>query len=466
MTTTAGAVFRHARIRLVAVCTRPVSFMMMLLFVAGTSVLLWPGLAGPSGPWFGFKGLSSADTPLQALLIAMMYLYIWPMIAAMRAAGRATGFFSSGDDNVTLALPALPIGPKARMAGEVTVVLAFVLAARVFVLPFLAAAERAPFFSATFSGALIMLPILLCWAKKTGSFEMQSVMGLVVALLELGAQKLGLLAGFISLVPVAIVLSAAVLLFDGRYVLGLRRASTLMAKASSRVRPAITPEARYRRDLAVLPLRRYGLLYLLAGGLAAVLLLAGSLAHLSFLVGMVLAFVAVFILFKPFGSNLLGWGLKGRRGVRPGDLYRALSVLPLRRETILRGIYLYTLAAGGTIWIGAVLLVALGVYVRTGQPLWQVAREGDVNLFLWPSLLLIPAVAGFIVSAAAGKRALYYTSGLALFAMMNLPMMALAGLGYVCAKGSHLPAVVALVILGVSTLLACFPPLVLLRGNT
>ncbi len=441
------AILTHARVRTLTLCRRPVSLLMML-FVAGMSVLLWPGLAGPSGPWFGFKGLSSADTPLMALMIALMYLYLWPMIATLRAAGRATGFFSSGDDKVTLTLPALPIGPKARMAGEVTVVLAFVLAARVSVLPLLAAADRAPFISATFSGALIMLPALLCWAKRTGSFELQSAMGLVVALLELGAHKLGLLAGFTSLVPVAIVLSAAVLLFDGRYVLGLRRTSTRMVKASSRVRPALPPEARYRRDLVFLPMRRYGLVYLFLLCLGAAIMLLRILSDVAFLAGVALAFLAVLILLKPLGSNLLGWGLKGRRGVRPGDLYRALSVLPLKRETILRGIYFYTLVSVAAIWVAAASFIALRVYLRTGEPLWRMSQRGDLNLFLWPSLLLIPAVAGFIVSAAAGNRALYYTNGLALFAMMNLPMLALATLTASFGKESNAPVIIAIVLLG------------------
>ncbi len=462
MTTTLGAALRHAGIRLVAVCRQPVSLLLMLCFAVMT-VALWPGLAAPSGPWFGFGGMSPAGTPIVALLVSLIYLYLWPTLAALRVGGRAVSAAVSGDDNVTLALPALPVGPKARMVGEMLVIFLFVLVARGAVLLFLNAGARGACAVHTIAGALVFLPIMACWISRTGSFDLQAGMALAVALLELGAQKLGLLAGMIPLAAVSAVLTTAVLVLDVPFLRTLRNRPGRGIRAESVRRKALDPTVRYRRDLVALPMRKYGLLYLLASGFVVALVLAGSLDHLAFLIGMVLALLAVFVLLKPLGSNLLGWGLKGRRGVRPGDLYRALSVLPLRRETILRGIYLYTLAAAGTIWFGAVVLIAVRVYLRTGKPLWHAAQAGGLNLFLWPSLLLVPAVAGFIVSASAGKRALYYTSGLALFAMMDLPMITLAGLGYVCAKGSHVPAVVALVILAVSTLLAWLPPLTLLR---
>lgn len=464
MTVTLGAVFRHARIRLTAVVRQPVSLLLMLCFALMT-VGLWPGLAAPSGPWFGF-GISPAEAPIMALLISLIYLYLWPTLVALRAGGRAVTSAASGDDDVTLALPALPIGRKARMAGEILVIFLFVLVARGAVLPFLAADKRGAYALHTLAGALVLLPIMACWARRTGTFDLQAAMALVVALLELGAQKLGLLAGMVPLATVSAFLTTAVLVLDVPFLRTLRTRPGRRAGAAVGFRRALPPAARFRRDLVALPMRRYGLLYLLAIGFATALMLAGNLDRLAFLVGMVLAFIAVFVLLKPLGSNLLGWGLKGRRGVKTGDLYRALSVLPLRRETILRGIYCYTLAAAGTLWLGAVVLIAARVYLRTGEPLWHASQTGDLNLFLWPSLLLVPAVAGFIVSATAGKRVLYYTSGLALFSMMNLPMMALAGLGYVCAKGSHLPAVVALVILGLATLLAWIPPLTLLRRTT
>ena len=462
MTTNLSASLTHARVRTLTLCRRPAALLMML-FVAGMSVLLWPRLVGPSGPWFGFKGLSSADTPFMVFIIALMYLYLWPMIASLRAAGRATGFFSSGDDNVTLTLPALPVGPKARMAGEVIVVLAFVIAARVSVLPLLAASERAPFIGATISGALIMLPALLCWAKRTGSFELQSAMAFAVVLLESGAQKLGALSGWISLALVSMALSAAVVSFDGGRLRALRILPVRRAGRQSRVRPSLPPEARFRRDLVVFPLRRFGFVYLGLFCLGAAIMLSPILFRLTFLIGMVLSFLMVLILLKPLGSNLLAWGLKGRRGVRPGDLYRALSVLPLKRETILRGIYLYTFAAAAAIWLGAFVLIAVRIYMTTGEPLWHATHTGGLNLFLWPSLLLIPAAAGFVVSAADGRRTLYYTSGLALFAMMTLPMMALSSLTPLFGRESQAPVVIAIALLSGATVLAWFPPLILLR---
>ncbi len=464
MTTTLGAVLRHAWIRLAAVCRQPVSLLLMLCFAVMT-VGLWPGLAAPSGPWFGF-GTSPADAPVAALLVSLIYLYLWPTLVALRAGGQAVTAAPSGDDNVTLALPALPIGRKARMTGEMLVIFLFVLAARGAVLPFLAAAERGAYALHTVAGALVLLPIMACWGRRTGTFDLQAAMALGVALLELGAQKLGLLAGMLPLAIVSALLTTAVLLIDVPFVRSLHLRPRRGAGVSAGSRRALAPAVRYRRDLVALPLRRYGMFYLLATGLAVALMLAGNLDRLAFLVGMVLAFLAVFVLPKPLGSNLLGWGLKGRRGVKTGDLYRALSVLPLKRETILRGVYFYTLAAGGAIWFGAVVLIAARVYVRTGEPLWHASQTGDLDMFLWPSLLLVPAVAGFIVSARAGRRGHYYPSRLALFAMRDLPMLALAGLGYVCDKGSHVPVVVAVVLLVISTLLACIPPLVLLKRTT
>ncbi|MEJ2367398.1 MAG: hypothetical protein P8Z49_03365 [Acidobacteriota bacterium] len=462
MTSNWNAAFTHARVLLVSLFRRPASFVIMLI-VAGATALIWPGLAAPGGPWFGIRGLGAMEAPLLALFVGLVYLYLWPMVTGLRAAGGAAGLFSVGDGNVALALPALPIGPKGRMAGEILVVYGFVAAVRGLTLPFLASADRAAYAADTLSGALVMLPILLCWAKATGNFDVQSGMAFVVILLELGAQKAGLLAGWWGLVFVSLVLSAVVLWFNAASLRKLRMSWREETSGASRVRPALEPVARYRRDLVLMPLRRYGFVYLGMTCLGAVMMLVPALSRWMVLVGMVLSFLVVLVLLRPLGSNLLGWSLKGRRGTQRGDLYRALSVLPLKRETILRGIYAYTAAAAAAIWFVAVVLVVLRLSLKTGSPAWSALWTGDFSAFAWPALLFIPCAAGFIVATAAGHRALYIASGSALLAMLILPTMVLNFLDVIYGKGSIVPGAVTLVILSVAALTASIPPLTLLR---
>ena len=103
---------------------------------------------------------------------------------------------------------------------------------------------------------------------------------------------------------------------------------------------------------------------------------------------------AVFATVYPYGLNLATAGAGRLLGPTEGGFLRAWSTLPVRRSVVLRGVYLHGLVAGSVLW-----LLALGLSLGTTA---IVDPGGESRTLLFPLLVLVPCLAGYMTSAAAG----------------------------------------------------------------
>ncbi len=86
-------------------------------------------------------------------------------------------------------------------------------------------------------------------------------------------------------------------------------------------------------------------------------------------------------------------------------------------------------------------------------------------MFLLPAAVLIPLLAGLLLSAAAGAKVRAILSGGALLACFNIPLPVLAVTSKFFPRGSHTPEWIALGVLLGLALLGSLPPLTLLRDR-
>jgi hypothetical protein len=456
---------RHLRVRFRAVLTDPVALTFVLLF-ALASLVVWPGLVGSDGEaWWRLYG-SRPGAGLAAIFTITLWLALWPVIPVTYVAGRSTGA-SRGDVLGVRAVPSLPAGPRTRLLAEVALILGAIALARGF--RFLIARGWVPvhYLLDSAMGALVALPLLLAWGAPERSTSLVFTRSQTVVLLLFAAMKLGLLATPWSLTVTCLALSSVLLLLTGREwsVPALTRPRA--ERASSRVRPALPPALQLRRDFWLEPWRRYGW-YVLALVVAQIVLFVldrtVTMPPFSFFLGSVLVISQVAALaLRPLGSTLIAYGLTQRQGVRSGDFARVWAPLPVRREALLRGVYLHGFIVMAAAWAVVVALVALRSYLLTGV-LGVYDRAGDsVAALVVPGIALAPSVAGFLVATAAGRRARALLTGLALLAMFYLPILSLVVSSHYFPRGSVMPGRIALGTLIVLALTASLPSLPLLR---
>jgi hypothetical protein len=137
-----------------------------------------------------------------------------------------------------------------------------------------------------------------------------------------------------------------------------------------------------------------------------------QLPQLSFYLGTTVAASLLFGFFvlRPLGSVQATASFKGAAGYRHGEFLAAWSVLPVRREAVLRGVYLHGLLTGAFVWTLVMGANLWGSWLATGE-LGLVDRDGDpVGWIMWPAYGIVPSVAAFLVAGAAGNVPLAFLS--------------------------------------------------------
>lgn len=438
---------------------------LLLLAIAGVAgVMLWPGLAGPDGMWtLGLSSGPSPEPPVFDFAVTLLSLLLWPVLPVIAATGRATGA-TRGDALAQRAVPALPVGPRARMAAEVVLVLGVALATRL-AWSLAGAPISETYFRDTAMGALVALPMVVAWAAPALTVPLLWVRPALTAVVLAAAARLGLLATPAALVAATLALTTVLVLSVGLR-LGGRRPSARSAWAGPTSRPALPPARQLRRDFLLEPWRRLG--WVIGGlvGLLVALLVAERFVTLppftvyvgSILVLSQLAAMAA----RPAGSSLFGWALTGRNGARTGDFGRAWTVLPVRPESVRRAAWLHGLVTVLVAWLGAVATVAVHNWSRTGvltldTPDFRIARE-----LLLVGLIVPPMAAGLVAAATAGDRLTTALSGGSLLAVLNLPGIVLLVASQIMGRDSSVPMAVTLGLVAVLALVGTLPALRLL----
>jgi hypothetical protein len=343
-------------------------------------------------------------------------------------------------------MPALPLGPRARVVAGVLAVSFYVLIARAAVLgfggvrlgrtlfghdprfamysegarlgtmllPFLAspaAAYVSSFVVNTVLGALLSLPLVLAWAT-TARLDARGLATLAVAaLLVFGAASVGAMAHAGSALLVCASVSAFLLvrLDDGS------RADSVHKARPLRFRSSPGPVAQLRSDVWAGPVRRLWWVLLVAVPLPLTLTLWGraigfdsepgrtiGLRGLASMTALLLQWPTLLALaLFPFGLALVASATPATR-LFSGAFLRSWGVLPLEPKRVIRAVYAHGLVAAGFAWLMLGLQTRL-LGVRFGPALYEL-----------PVVFLMPGIA---VCEAVGdrRRGLLAVGALAMF---------------------------------------------------
>jgi hypothetical protein len=429
----------HFWIRLRATLADPVALTVMIATGLAT-LILWPGPMPASGPRLLFG--DEAMPPGLAVLYVFMWIWLWPAVASLRVGGATA---ASGTSGVLLQRghPALPVGPRARVLAEVAVIVAFVLVARAASLPAAPwlhdiAASPLPYpgfpaFAAEFSrrtleGLVVMLPALVVWTLPSRRPELLFWRAAGVVVLQLAATRLGLLATPGLCLVTSTALIGLLLAPVGREWHLQRRSPQRPRSTAVLTRHAEAPHRQLVHDFLVRPLPSVAVMLaaqgiVLIGGLLVwpgVRLLGEAglgVVYLGTIV--VLTFALSFIALRPMGSTQAVAGLFGKPNYRAGDFAAAWSVLPVRRESVLSGVYLHALLVSLLIFVlalGVNLLVA--VLEHHQWAILDFDRNPAARLFV-PLVAVVPCVAGFVAASAAARKGKALIAGLALLAVVH-----------------------------------------------
>jgi len=431
---------RHYMIRLKATLTNPFAFCALFLS-ALAGLMYWPGLMEPTGP----------DTPLISIgegvsetVLLLIWIFIWPMVA-----GNAAGGSAAGGRRAILAAkpqPSLPIGPRTRVLAETLLVLTFVLAVRVpacllgdhfnwvFYLPGLMNPEEASaacFAKRSLWGALIMFPSIMAWAApaRSSNFYLMA-RPLTLGALLLVAIKLGFLADPLPCAWTCLVLSAGVLLTVGREPAMLGFQWRPNGSPASRFRPCTDPESQLRRDLWLKPVPWIGSLLALQAGLVVLDRCVVLPDYGYYLLScIVIGFMFSQVVLRPMGSIMIAAKLR-RYSSGSGEFMSAWSTLPVRREAVLRAVYLHGLTLSAFTWM---LGAGINMFnTRLERGVWAMMDpDGDSAVkYIVPFAALVPCIAGGLTCAAVGDKVRGFTSlaagvavlfGHHIFLVMKLP---------------------------------------------
>jgi len=333
------------------------------------------------------------------------------------------------------AMPALPLGPRARVVADVLAVSLYVLTARAALLwiggvrlgrmlfghdPSLAMypelarlattllptvsppsptlAYASSFIMSTILGTLLSFPLVLAWATTT-RFDGRGLLKLAVAtLLVFGAASVGGMAHFVSAVLVSAGVSAFLLvrLDDGS------RAESAPPARPLRFRSSPGPLAQLRRDTWLGPARRVWWALLLAGALPLTLTLLGraigfdsepgraiGLRGLALTTALLLQWPSLLALaLFPLGLALVPSATPAMR-LFSGAFLRSWSALPVEPERVIRAVYAHGLVAAGSAWLMLCVQTRL-LGMHFGPALYEL-----------PVVVLMP---GIVVCEAVGDR--------------------------------------------------------------
>jgi len=452
------ALFTHGRIRLGAVLRSPL-VLIVLLFSGGVSIFFWPCLASKSGVEGVFfdTGAELDVVGGGPAAIVILWAFTWSLMAGLLVGGAAVG--GRKTDTVCLrALPALPIGARARALAEAFVVLTFVVVLRGahclwfgFHLdpPEYFAASCAGYMRDTLLGSLLVLPFLVAWVTPGRSVHFWFIKPVVLAALLWGAFELELLAEPVPFAATCLVLTGLSLLAVSRepsIPLAWRKRA---GPPESRVRTARPPEEQLCRDQWLRPLPAVGML-LAAEAVLVIAERAVGFPDYGFYFGscLVFGFLFSYVALRPLGCNLFSPYPLVRRQSESTGFAAAWTVLPVRRAAVIRGAYAHGLVTGAGILAAIIGVAVLTTWLQTGRAALVDFGGDPAGEVFYPLLALVPCLAGGLASAAAGDRLLGFVSlaagicvlmGHFLMLILGPPVWIHAGVLIVLAFGGGVP---------------------------
>ncbi len=416
----------------------------LLAFAGAVTVPLWGfGLGihpfdAKHLPWPGGPMTFSGPTPT-ALTLAIRLPHAEIVFAQLLGAALVAGALGPSaarrrwPASPNRGMPALPLGPRARIFAEVLAVSLYVLIARAAVLAFggvrlghtlfghyaqfatypdvarlattllpaLAsptAAYVSSFVVNTVLGTLLAFPLVLAWATTTRLDARGLVKLAVAALLVFGAASVGAMAhvGSALLVSACVTAFLLVRLDDGT------RAESVHTPRPLRFRSCAGPPAQLRRDAWVGPARRLWWVLLPAVPLPLTLTLLGraigfdsepgraiGLRGLALTTALLLQWPTLLALaLFPLGLALVPSATPATR-LFSGAFLRSWSTLPVEPERVIRAVYAHGLVAAGSAWL------MLSVQTRL------LGMHFGPALFELPVVFLMP---GIVVCEAIGDR--------------------------------------------------------------
>lgn len=406
----------HYRIQLMRLSRQPFT-LAVLIFCGVASLFFWPGLCDPDDP-AGIVGNLVEDIDARGIL------FLWLITLSMMAGILLSGPISAGPRAELFsvrACPALPVGPKTRIAAEGLIIFTFIIAARgvVFLLgeevrlavplPGLAtegAGFRAPFAADTAWGCLLILPFVLSWVAPAATTVYYISRPILLGCLFWVALELGYLAAPLLLLTTSLALCFATLQTAGREptIRMLRKRSA--GPPVLRFRTCRSPESQLRRDMWLGPLPAAAALI----GLEAVFLVLNQIVTLPrfgfyILSSLVFGFIFSMVILRPMGSQVIAMGLSSMSNIYdPGDYCAAWSVLPVRREAVTRGIYLHGLISGTAAWLLVLAVNLVNTWLKTGEVFFSDTEGDPAGKFFLPMIALVPCMAGGLTCASVGDR--------------------------------------------------------------
>jgi len=436
----------HALSRVRAVLALPAALITLAL-TGAAGVLFWP------------HTLDIPQIPSEeGLVFLVLWIGVLPMLLSQYVRGGSANS-QWGGLGLRDVCPVLPLHRRGRAAAEAAATVVLMASARLVCAPlfhlweparFMFANEGAPqplpYLGHTLLGALVLFPFAIAWSAAAEVWVSYLLRPVALAALLAAIFGLGGTAGPGGMALTAALLTAAAVVSVGW------EAPTLAWPAQNRFRPAAQsraarpPKKQFYRDLWR---RSLPMALALAGVVAAVTVVNGlALAPdrwREFMAACTGGLIVGLIGFRPMwiGNFLLA---TPNRPARDPSGYGAgpWALLPLPREIVARGLYLYGSVAGALLWALLISARAASVWLSSGAiglntP--TAPRFGDMFL---PMFLIAPVLGGFLSAAAMGDNRLIAVTtvcGTCLF--LQRPLTDLIGI-----PGLRLPLLITCAALG------------------
>jgi hypothetical protein len=309
---------------------------------------------------------------------------------------------------------------------------------------------------------MVFAPVVAAWAQRTRAATLVLLRPFAAALAVYVAGQCGAYTNLAAAAAVSAILTAVMVAPWGEDLRGARRLARRLAPLGAPWRPARASQLTL--DLLWQPLARnqavvVGALVGQAGLLAGQALdvwppMAFHLGS-SVVFGLLLAQVVL----RPLGSPMLMASISGLGKHRFGDFAAAWSVLPVKRRTLLRGVYLHGLVGALGLWALMSGVFLCRVWLDGGAA--AAAESRGAATLLVGAVFVGPLVAGLLVSLAAGDRRLCILAGALLMAFLPVQIVLTH---IVQARFDALPGwTIALALAAVLAAVGGLPPLVHLR---
>jgi hypothetical protein len=436
--------FTHYRIRLGAVYRS--RWALFWTFVSGVILL------AQAYDWVNHRMDKTTEALVdpRAFFTAFAF-YILPTWSCSWARGRpATGAIA--DSFSKHVHPSLPIGPKARAIAEAMVVFTIWFAAALFCMAFVLLAEKGAGTQQISMIAAVLVfsfPALLMWtAPVASSKERFNRPWILVFFIFFVVYVLGHVPRPPEIAVSGLAFSVLVLTLSGvRFSLPHFLLKKSHYRGSVSRKYTRSASLQFVRDIWAVSLKVHGPTIAVYIAIMAGVLVLDSLGQLSdnvvFIAGVVFTINGILVVAqRPMGRQLVPIFM-GRGKV--DDFHRILSSLPVKRTTVLRGVYVYSLVVVGVFIAMAIGLVLFYSIINHGR-MGLVSGEGtDFSWCFAVIVVVLTCVPGAVLAGAAGDRESSVVAMGTVF--FGIPIFAILA-GFVCALvNNHWPAYAAAVFL-------------------